>query len=87
MAMTRGIDSTTQDGDDVAITILFNVVAQIYTGPCSTGELALETRGGKENHRVDEGCTGMAQGTLMQEQRFQLLGLAIGQQQRIILGQ
>jgi hypothetical protein len=36
---------------------------------------------------LDVWCTGMAQGTLVQKQRFQILGLAIGQQQGIIFGE
>jgi hypothetical protein len=65
---------------------LFCVVAQIHTGAGCTREVTLKAWGREEDDGFDVRCTGMAESTLMQEQRFQLLGHPIGQQQGIIFG-
>ena len=66
---------------------LFGVVAQVHTAARRAGKIAVETRSREEDGGFDEGGTQVAQSALMQEQRFQLLSFAIGQQQRIIFGE
>ena len=62
---------------------LFCVVAQIHTGAGCTKEVTLKAWGREEDDGFDVRCTGMAESTLIQEQRFQLVGPPIGQQQGI----
>ena len=65
---------------------LFRIMAQVHRSALHrrdhSGNPSREEDGG-----FDEGGTHVAQSALVQEQRFQLLGFTIGQQQRIIFAE
>src|SRR5882724_13524457 len=87
MTSPHGFSRALQDRENVGMASLFRVVAQVHAGARRAEEVTLETRSREEDDSFDEGGTDVAQGALMQEQRFQLFGFAIGQQQRIVFGE